>query len=95
MPIAAPTPESPALKMGFHPVVVHRNSAAWSRLYTRRTTLTYATASDVAVRFGRELTAEEVSLVEIRLDDVERRILRRVPDLADNIWPHSGRRSVS
>ena len=45
----------------------------------------YATASDVTIRLGRELTAEEVSLVEIRLDDVERSILRRIPDLDDEI----------
>jgi hypothetical protein len=51
----------------------------------RRTPLTYATTSDVAIRLGRELTAEETSLVEIRLDDVERRILRRIPDLDDQI----------
>ena len=44
-----------------------------------------ATASDIGVRLGRELAAEEVLLVEVRLDDVERRILRRIPDLADKI----------
>ena len=43
--------------------------------------MTYATASDVAIRLGRDLTAEEVTLVAIRLDDVERRIKRRIPDL--------------
>ena len=47
--------------------------------------MTYATSSDVAVRLGRELTTEESSLVEIRLDDIERRIKRRIPDLAEKI----------
>ena len=44
-----------------------------------------ATASDVEVRLGRTLTTEEISLVENRLADVERMILRRIPDLADKV----------
>ena len=44
-----------------------------------------ATASDVEVRLGRTLTTEEISLVETRLADVERMILRRIPDLADKV----------
>ena len=47
--------------------------------------MSYATPSDISVRLGRELTAEEVSLVDIRLDDVERRTKRRIPDLDDKI----------
>ncbi len=47
--------------------------------------MTYATSSDVGVRLGRELTTEESSPVEIRLDDIERRIKRRIPDLAEKI----------
>lgn len=44
-----------------------------------------ATASDVEVRLGRTSTTEEISLVETRLADVERMILRRIPDLADKV----------
>lgn len=47
--------------------------------------MAYATADDVAVRWGRCLTPEEVALVDVRLDDVERMIVRRIPDLADKI----------
>jgi Phage protein Gp19/Gp15/Gp42 len=47
--------------------------------------LTYAAATDVATRLGRTLATEEIALVEQRLEDVERRILRRVPELADKI----------
>ena len=47
--------------------------------------MAYAKATDVAARLGRELTPEETTLVNQRLADVERRILRRIPDLADQI----------
>jgi hypothetical protein len=47
--------------------------------------LTYATTDDVADRLGRTLTDEETTLVGVRLNDVERMILRRIPDLADKI----------
>ncbi|WP_158169976.1 Gp19/Gp15/Gp42 family protein [Mycolicibacterium smegmatis] len=45
----------------------------------------YATPSDVAARLGRELTEQETSLVSTRLEDAERMILRKIPDLADKI----------
>jgi hypothetical protein len=38
---------------------------------------TYATAADVQAVLGRQLTTEEVALVECRLAQVERMILRR------------------
>lgn len=44
--------------------------------------MTYANASDVAALMARELTAEETALVDRRLAQVERMILRRIPDLA-------------
>jgi hypothetical protein len=47
--------------------------------------MSYAQAADVATRLGRQLTTEEASLVETRLTDVERLILRRIPDLAAKI----------
>lgn len=47
--------------------------------------MTYAASSDVAARLGKELSAEDKTLVETRLADVERMILRRAPDLADDI----------
>lgn len=47
--------------------------------------MTYATAADVAARLGRELTPDETTLVNTRLGDAERLILRRIPDLADQI----------
>ena len=43
--------------------------------------MAYAEVSDVAVRLGRELSPEELTLVQTRLEDVERLILRRIPDL--------------
>jgi hypothetical protein len=43
--------------------------------------MAYATADDVATRWGRELTAEETTMVNVRLEDVERMIRRRIPDL--------------
>lgn len=47
--------------------------------------MTYAEAADVQAVLGRTLTAEETALVERRLAQVERKILRRIPDLADQI----------
>lgn len=43
---------------------------------------TYATAADVAALLARELDAAEAAMVDRRLDQVERIILRRIPDLA-------------
>jgi len=45
----------------------------------------YATKSDVATRWGRQLTPEDEALVEQRLTDVERMIIRRIPDLDDRV----------
>ncbi|MFA5707383.1 Gp19/Gp15/Gp42 family protein [Mycolicibacterium sp.] len=42
----------------------------------------YATAADVQTLLARELTSEETAQVERRLAQVERMILRRIPDLA-------------
>lgn len=47
--------------------------------------MAYATASDVASRLGRELTEEETGLVEVRLEDAERLIRRRVIALDGNV----------
>ncbi len=47
--------------------------------------MAYATAADVAALLARELDAAETALVERRLAQVERLILRRVPDLAGQI----------
>ncbi|MGY4869795.1 Gp19/Gp15/Gp42 family protein [Mycolicibacterium elephantis] len=47
--------------------------------------MTYAKASDVQTILGRELTTEETALVERRLAQVERMILRRIPNLATQI----------
>lgn len=44
-----------------------------------------ATANDVQDVLGRVLTTEEVALVERRLDQVERMIVRRIPDLLEQI----------
>jgi hypothetical protein len=41
----------------------------------------YATVSDVAVRWARTPTTEEAALIAVRLADVERIILKRIPDL--------------
>lgn len=43
--------------------------------------MAYAQASDVTVRWAREASAEETSLINTRLADVERMIKRRIPDL--------------
>ena len=47
--------------------------------------MAYATADDVAVRWGRELSCEEAALVNTRLEDVERMIRRRIPDLDQQV----------
>ncbi|MBS1690770.1 MAG: hypothetical protein JST91_00865 [Actinobacteria bacterium] len=47
--------------------------------------MTYAAAADVQAVLGRELDTTETVLVERRLAQVERMILRRVPDLVDKI----------
>lgn len=46
---------------------------------------TYAAPSDVQALLGRELTDDETTLVERRLAQAEREILRRIPDLAEKI----------
>lgn len=46
---------------------------------------TYAKADDVQAVLVRELAPEEVPMVERRLTQVKRMILRRIPDLADRI----------
>ena len=46
---------------------------------------TYASVDDVAARWGREPSDSEAALIEIRLGDVERMILLRIPDLAQRI----------
>lgn len=43
--------------------------------------MAYATASDVATRWARMPSPEEIDLINVRLADVERMIRRRVPDL--------------
>lgn len=47
--------------------------------------MAYAAAADVQAVLGRTLTTEETALVERRLAQVERMILRRIPDLAAQI----------
>ncbi|RAV17189.1 hypothetical protein DQP55_04180 [Mycolicibacterium sp. GF69] len=47
--------------------------------------MAYAEADDVAALLARELTTEETALVTRRLAQVERMILRRIPDLAAQI----------
>ncbi|HVV11581.1 Gp19/Gp15/Gp42 family protein [Amycolatopsis sp.] len=47
--------------------------------------MAYATAQDVANRFIRPLDTDEQRVVTTRLDDAERMLRRRVPDLADQI----------
>ena len=47
--------------------------------------MAYAGSFDVSVRWGRALSPEETQLVDQRLADVERMILRRIPDLAEKI----------
>jgi hypothetical protein len=45
----------------------------------------YASSTDVQTIYGKELTPEETLLVGRRLEQVERMIVRRVPDLAGQI----------
>lgn len=47
--------------------------------------MAYASPSDVAVRWARTPSTEEAALIGVRLDDVERMIRRRIPDLDDKI----------
>lgn len=44
--------------------------------------MAYASADDVAALLARELDAAETAMVDRRLDQVERMILRKIPDLA-------------
>lgn len=46
---------------------------------------TIANEDDVSVRWGRTLTTEETALVVKRLEDAERLILKRIPNLAAQI----------
>jgi hypothetical protein len=43
--------------------------------------MAYATTDDVAVRWGRTPTAEETAQIDVRLNDVERMIYKKIPDL--------------
>lgn len=47
--------------------------------------MAYASPSDVAVRWARTPSAEESALIGVRLDDVERMIRRRIPDLTAKV----------
>lgn len=47
--------------------------------------MTYAVPGDVRAILGRTLTPEEEPMVQRRLAQIERKILRRIPDLADRI----------
>lgn len=47
--------------------------------------MAYATAADVQAVFGKTLTTEETALVERRLAQAERKILRRIPGLLEQI----------
>lgn len=47
--------------------------------------MAYASSVDVVTRLGRELSDEEAILVSTRLDDVERLIRRRIPDLDEQV----------
>ena len=47
--------------------------------------MAYASVDDVAVRWSRDLSCEERELVSVRLEDVERLIRRRVPNLDDRL----------
>lgn len=46
---------------------------------------TYASVSDVATRWARTPTTEESALITLRLADVERKIKKRIPDLAAKV----------
>ena len=45
--------------------------------------MAYADAADVTARWARDATPEEITLIEVRLEDVERKIKRTIPDLDD------------
>lgn len=45
--------------------------------------MAHASIADVTVRWGRVPSAEESAALAVRLEDVERIILRRIPDLED------------
>lgn len=47
--------------------------------------MAYADISDVTARLGRAATDDESTLITTRLADVERLILKRIPDLADQL----------
>jgi hypothetical protein len=47
--------------------------------------MAYATYEDVELRLGREFTVDEQAAVTMRLDNVERVIRRRIPDLDDRV----------
>lgn len=47
--------------------------------------MTYAAAADVVTLWAKEPEPEVMALIERRLAQVERMILRRIPDLADQI----------
>lgn len=47
--------------------------------------MAYASASDVTARWARTPTEEENTLITVRLEDAERLIRRRVPDLDNQI----------
>lgn len=47
--------------------------------------MSYASPSDVAQRWGRPISVEDSDLIDVRLEDVERMILRRVPDLYSSV----------
>lgn len=47
--------------------------------------MAYATVEDVESRFTRELTDEERTLVQSRLEDVEAVIRTRIPDLDEKV----------
>lgn len=47
--------------------------------------MAYAVVSDVTARLGRPATDDEQTLITTRLADAERLILKRIPDLADQL----------
>lgn len=47
--------------------------------------MAYASASDVTARWARTPTDEEAALIDVRLEDAERLIRRRIPDLDDRV----------
>lgn len=53
-----------------------------------------ATFEDVQLRFYRELTEDEVPLVEQRLSDAENRIRRRIPDFDTRLIGEPGFRET-